>query len=394
MAVAPVIGCGIERALPPPSPIRTALGASRATRPSRSPSRAAARKRVARLRRSIGSASKRGRSSSTRRRARERIWRQLSSLRSTIAAISSKPKSKDSRSTKTARSTGDKPLQQARASPRRPIPRIRRPRAPRPPPSGSGQPGAHVGLAAHAGRAQDVDRQPRRDRRHERPLVLDDTVDRRAADVGLLDDVLRLGDRAEHPVGDREEQFAHLSQPGMPSRRRTMHILIAGATGAAGRALIPYLTEHGHTVTGTTRGPQRDNLITMDGLDPQSVKRAIETSPARRDRQPDDRAEGPEDGQARQDVRRHQPAAGRGHEEPRRRGRRPPDHLPVLRRLAVRAPRRPGQDRGRPARPRPAEGRPRDPRGHQAHSNASPSRRTGSSCATAASTARPATRST
>ena len=32
-----------------------------------------------------------------------------------------------------------------------------------------------------------------------------------------------------------------------------MHILIAGATGAAGRALIPVLIENGHTVTGTTR---------------------------------------------------------------------------------------------------------------------------------------------
>jgi len=55
-----------------------------------------------------------------------------------------------------------------------------------------------------------------------------------------------------------------------------MHILIAGATGAAGRALTPYLEEHGHEVTGTTRGPARPGLVTMDGLDPQSVKRAIE----------------------------------------------------------------------------------------------------------------------
>jgi nucleoside-diphosphate-sugar epimerase len=55
-----------------------------------------------------------------------------------------------------------------------------------------------------------------------------------------------------------------------------MNILIAGATGVAGRALTPYLQEHGHTVTGTTRGPARPGLITMDGLDPASVRRAIE----------------------------------------------------------------------------------------------------------------------
>jgi nucleoside-diphosphate-sugar epimerase len=55
-----------------------------------------------------------------------------------------------------------------------------------------------------------------------------------------------------------------------------MKILIAGATGAAGRALTPYLQEHGHTVVGTTRGPARGGLITMDGLDPDSVKRALD----------------------------------------------------------------------------------------------------------------------
>src|SRR3954452_13935431 len=55
-----------------------------------------------------------------------------------------------------------------------------------------------------------------------------------------------------------------------------MHIFIAGATGAAGRALTPYLIEHGHTVTGSTRGPARPGLVTMNGLDANSVKQAIE----------------------------------------------------------------------------------------------------------------------
>jgi nucleoside-diphosphate-sugar epimerase len=62
-----------------------------------------------------------------------------------------------------------------------------------------------------------------------------------------------------------------------------MHILIAGATGAAGRALIPVLIENGHTVTGTTRSESKTGELRalgadaqiMDGLDAASVKAAI-----------------------------------------------------------------------------------------------------------------------
>jgi nucleoside-diphosphate-sugar epimerase len=65
-----------------------------------------------------------------------------------------------------------------------------------------------------------------------------------------------------------------------------MHILIAGATGAAGRALIPLLIANGHTVTGTTRSESKvaelrklgaDAQI-MDGLDAASVKAAIDAA--------------------------------------------------------------------------------------------------------------------
>jgi nucleoside-diphosphate-sugar epimerase len=63
-----------------------------------------------------------------------------------------------------------------------------------------------------------------------------------------------------------------------------MHILIAGATGAAGRALIPHLIENGHTVTGTSRSAAKAGEIralgatpaVMDGLDAQAVKRVID----------------------------------------------------------------------------------------------------------------------
>jgi nucleoside-diphosphate-sugar epimerase len=65
-----------------------------------------------------------------------------------------------------------------------------------------------------------------------------------------------------------------------------MHILIAGATGAAGRALIPVLIENGHTVTGTTRSESKTgelralgaNAQIMDGLDKSSVKAAIDAT--------------------------------------------------------------------------------------------------------------------
>jgi nucleoside-diphosphate-sugar epimerase len=48
-----------------------------------------------------------------------------------------------------------------------------------------------------------------------------------------------------------------------------MNILIAGATGAAGRALLPLLEARGYTVTGTS---SKD----MNGLDPRSVKAMVQ----------------------------------------------------------------------------------------------------------------------
>jgi nucleoside-diphosphate-sugar epimerase len=65
-----------------------------------------------------------------------------------------------------------------------------------------------------------------------------------------------------------------------------MHILIAGATGAAGRALIPLLIANGHTVTGTTRSESKTAELRklgagaqlMDGLDAASVKAAIDAT--------------------------------------------------------------------------------------------------------------------
>jgi nucleoside-diphosphate-sugar epimerase len=69
----------------------------------------------------------------------------------------------------------------------------------------------------------------------------------------------------------------------MLSRRCCMNIFIAGATGAVGRALIPQLIEHGHTVTGTTRSPDKADAlralgatpVVVDGLDRDGLINAV-----------------------------------------------------------------------------------------------------------------------
>jgi 2-alkyl-3-oxoalkanoate reductase len=62
-----------------------------------------------------------------------------------------------------------------------------------------------------------------------------------------------------------------------------MNIFLAGATGAVGRSLIPLLTSRGHTVTGTTRSPQKADAlralgaepVVLDGLDRRGVLAAV-----------------------------------------------------------------------------------------------------------------------
>ena len=62
-----------------------------------------------------------------------------------------------------------------------------------------------------------------------------------------------------------------------------MRILVAGASGAVGRSLLPQLVARGHEVVGTTRTPAKAALIEqlgaqpliMDGLDAESVQRAV-----------------------------------------------------------------------------------------------------------------------
>jgi len=62
-----------------------------------------------------------------------------------------------------------------------------------------------------------------------------------------------------------------------------MKILVAGATGALGRRLVPLLTAAGHEVAGLTRSPAKVGLlrsigtepIVADALDPSAVMNAV-----------------------------------------------------------------------------------------------------------------------
>jgi len=65
-----------------------------------------------------------------------------------------------------------------------------------------------------------------------------------------------------------------------------MRVLVAGATGAIGRELLPRLVEAGHDVVGMTRTPAKRELVAelgatpvvADALDPDAVARAVATA--------------------------------------------------------------------------------------------------------------------
>jgi nucleoside-diphosphate-sugar epimerase len=62
-----------------------------------------------------------------------------------------------------------------------------------------------------------------------------------------------------------------------------MKVLVAGATGALGKQLVPLLVKNGHEVVGTTRSEAKRDMIAalggtpvvMNGLDPDSVAAAV-----------------------------------------------------------------------------------------------------------------------
>ena len=63
-----------------------------------------------------------------------------------------------------------------------------------------------------------------------------------------------------------------------------MKVLVAGATGAIGKRLIPLLVQAGHSVTGMTRSPDKAGILraagadaaVVDALDPAAVAMAVE----------------------------------------------------------------------------------------------------------------------
>src|SRR5947199_138230 len=73
------------------------------------------------------------------------------------------------------------------------------------------------------------------------------------------------------PVG-RFRFTGHRSQ--VTGRVMVMKVLVAGATGAVGGALVPALVRAGHEVVGTTRTPAKSE---EDPLDPNVGKEARET---------------------------------------------------------------------------------------------------------------------
>jgi 2-alkyl-3-oxoalkanoate reductase len=66
-------------------------------------------------------------------------------------------------------------------------------------------------------------------------------------------------------------------------KEAVMKVFVAGASGALGRQLVPMLVAHGHEVTGMTRTPGKQELISgmgarpvvADGLDPEAVAQAV-----------------------------------------------------------------------------------------------------------------------
>src|SRR5215468_3928367 len=69
-------------------------------------------------------------------------------------------------------------------------------------------------------------------------------------------------------------------------RRKTMRVLVAGATGAVGRNLLPRLLTAGHQVVGTTRTEAKaariralgGTAVVADGLDAEAMRRAVATT--------------------------------------------------------------------------------------------------------------------
>jgi 2-alkyl-3-oxoalkanoate reductase len=100
-----------------------------------------------------------------------------------------------------------------------------------------------------------------------------------------------------------------------------MRVLVAGATGALGRRLVPLLIAAGHSVAGLTRSPAKFSLlqrmgaeaIVADALDPSAIKKMRSGKQGRKLLFTSSLLSGRSTGENRWGIRRDQPAAKRGH---------------------------------------------------------------------------------
>jgi len=135
-----------------------------------------------------------------------------------------------------------------------------------------------------------------------------------------------------------------------------MRVFVAGATGAIGARLVPELVQRGHEVTGTSRSPEKTERlraqgaepVVLDLLDARAVREAVAAArPEAIVHQASALAGLSDFKHFRPQLRADEPTPHRGHGRAAR-GRagdgRPPLPGAELRRLALRARRRAGQD--------------------------------------------------
>jgi uncharacterized protein YbjT (DUF2867 family) len=152
-----------------------------------------------------------------------------------------------------------------------------------------------------------------------------------------------------------------------------MRVLVAGASGALGRVLLPLLVRRGHQVAGFVQSEAGGAWVASQGAEafvsnaldaeavstcldrfrPEAVAHQLTALPASTDLRDFDRV-----------FAKTNALRTRGDRQPARRG--APRGRPTLRgaellRLALRSGGRTGEDRGRPARPKPACSAPKDP---------------------------------
>ena len=163
-------------------------------------------------------------------------------------------------------------------------------------------------------RAEHVQRHACDNRRQPAAKVLDlARIGAAEAQPGVLDGVVSLAERAEHPVGDRPKMWSLILElagepfllihvtflprsvsqevdPRNPwdvteekKEEDTMRVFVTGASGALGSRLVPQLIDAGHDVIGTHHSPASAELLRrlgakpllVDLLDVRAVRKAV-----------------------------------------------------------------------------------------------------------------------